>query len=338
MSPRGILLVNTGTPEAPTPEAIRPYLQRFLSDKRIVSLPDIIWKPILHGFVLPQRPQKTAEIYRQVWTPAGSPYSLASRSIERKLKRHAANSATARDDRSGEPPLVRMAHRYAEPLMLDALKLFRDHGVHAVTVLPLYPQQAHATTESVRDELQRALDELDYHPQLHFIENYHDHPLYLQALAKNINAALPPAANPATTRLIFSFHSTPLKDRRAGDPYCEQTENSALQIAAVAGLPRALWQVSYQSRFSDGRKWVGPFLKESLDELLAQGVRNFYVIALGFAVDNIETLHEIGHVTAEYVRQQAATHGIGADEVSFTYIPALNDSDAHLKLLAALVV
>jgi ferrochelatase len=333
----GILLVNTGTPEAPTPEAIRPYLQRFLSDKRIVALPAVIWKPILHAFVLPRRPRKTAAIYRQVWTPEGSPYSLYSRSIERKLKRHTADALAKTAGLATEPPLVRMAHRYAEPSIFTVLELFRDHGVSEVTVLPLYPQQAFATTESVRDELARVLAELDYRPQLNFIANYHDHPSYIQALGAAVAAALPANASPATSRLLFSFHSIPLKDHRTGDLYHSQTQASARQIAASAGLADGLWQVAYQSRFDDGQKWLGPFLHESLAELLAQGVHDFYVIAPGFAVDNIETLHEIEDLAAAFIRKRARAHGLSSEQVSFTYIPALNDCDAQIELLAALV-
>jgi len=344
MSQRGILLVNTGTPEAPTIEAIRPYLERFLSDPRIVDMPQWLWQPIRRGLVLRTRPNRTVSAYQHIWTPEGSPYMLYCSSLERKLKTRLFNQCAAQDA-AMEPPLVRLAHRYAAPSapysMRSALRLLKSHEVTDLTVLPMYPQQAFATTGSVNDELARLLKAMGYQPNIRFINSYHDNRLYIHALAGSIERAFEAAAGEngegAQPHLVLSYHSTPIKDRRAGDPYYAQTQQTSAMIAEALGLEQDAWSIAYQSRFQDNQRWIGPFLPEHLSRLLAQGLRQVAVICPVFAIDNLETLYEVDFTARKDFLAQAGHGRSGAPQPSFTYIPALNDSEAQVELYASLV-
>jgi ferrochelatase len=281
---------------------------------------------------------------------------LYSREIERKLK---AYYYALHKGSSAEPPLLRMAYRYSEPGIQTTLSLFRDHEVSDLTVLPLFPQQAFATTESVRDELENALSALRWQPRVRFINSYYNHECYIEALANTIKLALgqdveedaynvPVAASeqytvpyqqdiPTDTHLFFSFHSTPCRDYANGDPYYDQALATAAAAANAAALPNWSWHLAFQSRFKDAQKWIGPFLDEELLHLLERGARKFFVIAPGFAVDCLETLYEIEVLANEGLRRTAAAAGINPDTIGFTYIPALNASDTHIGLIAELL-
>jgi len=326
--PTGILLVNTGTPDAPTKEAVKPYLARFLSDRRIVNIPPLLWKPVLHAFVLNARPRKTVEIYQRIWTPRGSPYTLWSQSIERKLQERLDADKTV-DAR------VRMAHRYGNPSMAAALEAFMLQGITHVTVLPLYPQRAFATTSSVHDELDRVLAALDYHPTLTFIEDYHNDPAYLDAVARTLLPYVDGKQHSA--HLILSYHSVPKKDLRNGDHYQSQVLATTLGLLALDGLNKMRKTVAYQSRFDDAQRWLGPFLHDELAELLDKGERDFIIISPVFAVDCTETLNDICHNARNHLFNHAQQRGIPAENITFTYVPALNDSDAHIEVLRGLI-
>jgi ferrochelatase len=320
-SPIGILLVNTGTPDAPTKEAVVRYLRRFLMDPRIVSIPPLIWKPILNGIVLRVRPAKTVGIYQRIWTPTGSPYTLHSQALERAVAQEFAA-------RGNDGALARMAHRYGNPSIQAELRNFKQRGIERVVVLPLYPQQAFATTASVHDELDRQLTALDYHPQLTFIEDYHTQPSWIQAVAESVRPHL--TVEGTQPHLLFSFHSEPLKDVRNGDPYKQQVEESVATIAACLGLPEGSFSWAYQSRFDDAQRWLGPFLPQKIFALKGQGVKNLLIVCPGFAVDCTETLYDIAIKLAYELSNEGHS-------LPFTYLPCLNGSPSHARALTDVI-
>jgi ferrochelatase len=314
-------------------------------DRRIVNVPSLIWKPLLNGIVLRMRPAKTVRIYQSIWTPDGSPYALHSQALEQALKQAleqvfehtlAQELATHDSGKQGEQgekdgPIVRMTHRYGNPSMKDGLHDFKQQGVKQIIVLPLYPQQAFATTASARDELNRQLTALDYAPQITFIEDYHTEPLWIEAVANSIRPylATQQSQNPPS-HLLFSFHSIPLKDIRNGDRYQQQVEQSVASIAANLGLKKDSFSWAYQSRFDDTQRWLDPFILRRITELKGQGVERLLIVCPGFAVDCTETLYDI-------TNRLACEVSAANLDIALTYIPCLNESPSHAKALASVV-
>ncbi|MDR0347780.1 MAG: ferrochelatase [Coriobacteriales bacterium] len=317
----GILLVNTGTPDAPTKEAAVRYLRRFLTDRRIVNLPPLIWKPLLNGIVLRVRPEKTVRIYQRIWTPEGSPYTLHSQKIEQALIQEF-------NARGKANLLIRMAHRYGNPSMESELRSLQQQGCKRLIVLPLYPQRAFPTTDSVHDELTRVLPALGYAPDLTFIWSYFEEPMWIEAVANSIRPAL--SANSPKTHLLFSFHSEPLKDVRDGDPYREHVEKSVRAIATALDVPEDSYSIAYQSQFDDAQRWLGPFFHQKIAQLKAQDVEKLLIVCPGFAVDCTETLYDI----EVHQRMEFANDFPGE---CFRYIPCLNEDSAHIKALAQVI-
>jgi ferrochelatase len=346
----GIVLVNTGTPDAPTREAVTRYLRDFLLDRRIVNIPPLIWKPILYGVILKERPKITTGIYRRIWTPEGSPYTLHMQALGDAL-------APALTSKGYGDLLIRVAHRYGNPSMEATLRDLQQQGVSRIVILPLYPQQAFPTTGSVHDELLRQLSHLEYTPEVTFIWDYYQEPAWIQAVAASIRPHL--TASPCEHHLLFSFHSEPLRDSRKGDPYRLQVEESVASIAAELGLSEDEFSIAYQSRFHDTQRWLGPFLPEKLIELKARGVEGIHIVCPGFAVDCTETLYDLEiKLKRDLLRDTSATHcaapeqsadtnsgtdvtdaAAAADSVAdpFTYIPCLNASPAHVDALAQVI-
>jgi ferrochelatase len=321
----GILLVNTGTPDAPTREAVVRYLRCFLTDRRIVNIPPFIWIPLLHGIILRVRPEKTVRIYRRIWTPEGSPYTLHSQALEQELAR-------AFVEKGNADVLVRLAHRYGNPSMETELRDFQQRGFERLVVLPLYPQQALPTTHSVHDELTRLLALMKYEPEISFVWDYYDDPRWIQAVADSIRPHLSTdiTALSSKSHLLFSFHSEPLRDVRSGDPYREQVEGSVRAIADVLGLSAEDYSLVYQSRFDDAQRWLGPFLHHEASKLKSQGVTNLRVVCPGFAVDCTETLYDI----EVQLRLELAGDLPGGH---FDYIPCLNETPAHAHALMSII-
>jgi ferrochelatase len=317
----GILLVNTGTPDAPTREAVVRYLRCFLTDRRIVNIPPFLWKPLLNGIILRVRPEKTVRIYRHIWTPDGSPYTLHSQALERAL------TEACRARGAGEAA-VRVTHRYGNPSMEEGLRGFQQQGCTRLIVLPLYPQQAFPTTHSVHDELTRLLPALGYQPQLSFIWDYFDDPGWTEAVVDSIRPHLP--ADPSRSHLLFSFHSEPLKDKRSGDPYSEQVRQSVRVIGQALGLPEGSYSYAYQSQFDDAQRWLGPFLHHKAAQLKSEGVDDLRVVCPGFAIDCTETLYDI---------EVQLRLDVGGDFPGgrFDYIPCLNASPAHVQALMGII-
>jgi len=305
-----LLLVNLGTPSEPTAGAVRRYLGQFLSDPRVVQLPRVLWKPLLHGLVLPLRSGRVARNYAQVWLPGGSPLAV-----------HTADLAGAVQARL---PGIRVAHamRYGSPAFAEVLARLRAEGAGRVLVLPLYPQYSTTTTASVGDlvEVARA----DGAP-IGMVADYHEDPRWVGAVAGSIRDHR--KAHGEDARLLFSFHGIPERLVTAGDPYAIQCTASAAAIAAAAGLADDAWQMAYQSRFGRER-WLQPYTSEVLRELAASGTRKVDVVCPGFAVDCLETLEEIAIQNAALFRE--------AGGETLRYIPCLNAAPAHADALAGI--
>jgi len=306
-SDAALLLVNLGTPTAPTPRAVRRYLGEFLSDRRVVQLPRWLWWPLLHGVILPLRSARVARKYAQIWLPGGSPLAAYTRELAAAVQ--------------ARLPRLPVAHamRYGEPAMAATLAQLRDAGARRVLVLPLYPQYSTTTTASVADILVR-----DHGLATRMIEDYHLDAGWIAAIAASIRAHW--QANGRGEHLLLSFHGIPQRLVDGGDPYARQCTASAASIASALELVDSDWTLSYQSRF--GREpWLQPATADTLDALAARGVRTVDVACPGFAVDCLETLEEISLQLAEGVQSRGCT---------LRYIPCLNATPAHADALAAL--
>lgn len=320
MTKRGIIIANTGTPAAPTPEAVRSYLMSFLSDQRICPVNPLLWKFILRAFILPKRSPASAKKYQQIWTAQGSPLSFYMASLAHKLQ----EAWQAR----GEDAPVRCSMSYGAPTFGDALAELQHAGCDELVVMPLYPQSAHSTTLVVRDKLDQTLAELDWHPQIRFIDRYSDRSDYLDAIARSILAA---GFVVGEDRLLFAFHSIPMKDIDAGDDYDQLVAESVKGIIDRLGLDEEMWAVGFQCRF-DSRVWLGPSTEVALEALSSQKGRLF-VVAPNFSIDCLETLYDIEIELKE--RFLTENPDVSADD--FIYVPCLNDSDAQVALISSIV-
>jgi len=317
-APTGVLLANLGTPDAPTAPAVRRFLAQFLSDRRVVDLPRLLWLPILHGVILNIRPQRSARAYREIWTEAGSPLLVNTLALARKLEPCLAGL-------QGAPAVVAAGMTYGNPSIASALESLRARGVARIAVLPLYPQYSASTTESVFDRVEASLAATGWQPDIIRIRDYHDDDGHLAAVAGSLAAER--AAIAADAHLLFSFHGLPQRYVDAGDPYAAQCETTARLVAERLALPAGSWSLSYQSRVGRER-WLMPYTEERLRELAAAGTRRLVVCCPGFAVDCLETLEEIA------MRGRATFLEAGGE--SFAYVPALNDGAAQVESLARL--
>jgi ferrochelatase len=313
-----VLLVNLGTPDAPTPAAVRRYLAEFLSDPRVIEAPRWIWLPVLRGVILPLRSRRSARAYGEIWTSAGSPLRVHSEALASKL-------ATA-VQAAGLPVEVRLAMRYGEPSIPAVLRRLRAEGLRRLLVLPLYPQYSATTTATAVDAVTAELASWRRQPELRTIADYHREPAWLDAIAASIRRAR--EARGAGQHLLLSFHGIPQRYAAAGDPYPDQCAVSAREIAARLGLGPEQWSLAYQSRV--GREaWLRPYTDEVLRELPGRGVTRVDVACPGFATDCLETLEEIALQNAERFRAAGGSR--------LEYLPALNAEDAHVAALLALV-
>lgn len=320
MKRTGLLLANLGTPDAPTPEAVRRYLRQFLSDRRVVDLPPLLWQPILHGLVLPLRPRRSARNYQHIWTEEGSPLlAISRRQADRLQARLAADERTA-------GVLVALGMRYGEPSIPSAIQLLRAAGVDRILILPLYPQYSSATNASTFDAVAASLRRAPYVPELCLLGDYHDQPWYIEALAASVREAW--QTQPPSERLLMSFHGMPEKTRAAGDPYHARCLTTARLLARALELPGERWQMSFQSRFG-AAEWLRPYTDQTLREWAKSGIGSVDVICPGFSADCLETLEEIAITNRELF--------LGAGGKEYRYIPALNDREDHVEGLAGMV-
>ena len=312
--PTTVLTVNLGTPDTPTAPAVRRYLAEFLGDKRVVSIPSLIWKPLLHGVILPLRSRKSAEKYAQVWLPEGSPLAV-----------YTARLAAAMDTRlSPDGITVRHAMRYGKPSLLRELDAAVAAGARRIVVLPLYPQYSTTTTASVFDVVDD-WQQRNQQVEIVRIDNYATHPAWVEAVAESIRAQW--QQHGRNEKLVFSFHGIPQRVADNGDPYPQQCEASARAIVTALGLGDGEWAMGYQSRFGK-EKWLMPYAEPMLWEMAEGGVRSFDLACPGFATDCLETLEEVAMGFTETLHERGA---------SMRYLPCLNDSPAHAAALAAVV-
>jgi len=311
----GLLLINLGTPDAPTAAAIRRYLRQFLSDRRVVEFPRALWLAILYLFILPFRPRRLVHAYEKVWTAQGSPLLAISREQQQAL------SATF-----GADIVVGLAMSYGEPSIEHALAELETAGVRRVLVLPMYPQYSGTTTAAAFDALFASLGRRRWMPEIRTINSYHDDAGHIEALATSIEAWW--QAHGRGEHLLISFHSIPRRYLEAGDPYFCQCQKTARLLAARLGLEAGAWSVSFQSRL--GRQpWLMPYSDIVIPQLAtARGIRRLEVVCPGFSADCLETLEEVA------IRYAADFVAAGGE--TLRYIPALNAQPVHITALAEL--
>jgi ferrochelatase len=313
MSKVGILLVNLGTPNAPEPGAVRRYLRQFLSDPRVVEIPQLVWQPILRGAILTTRPRRSARAYRQVWMEEGSPLAVI-----------AARQAAALKGAFGPDVPVDHAMRYGRPAIGEKIDALREAGCERILIAPLYPQYCAATTATALDEAFAHLRRMRWQPAIRTLPPYYDDPVYITALKKNLQAALS-GLDFEPQALLASFHSMPERTRELGDPYHRHCLRTAALLSEA--LEREL-TVAFQSRFGRA-KWLEPATVRTLAELPARGITRLAIFAPGFAADCLETLEELA------IRGRETFLAAGGSD--FAYLPCLNDGDYGILMLRALL-
>ena len=308
-----MLLINLGTPNAPEPGAVKLYLREFLSDPRVVEIPQLVWQPILRGIILNTRPRKSAHAYRQVWTEEGSPLAAIT-----------ARQARALAGAFGEGVIVDHAMRYGRPAIRERIDALKGQGCERILIAPLYPQYCAATTATANDEAFAHLRRMRWQPAVRTLPPYHDDPLYIDALAARVRAELA-ALDFEPQALLASFHGMPQRTLELGDPYhCHCRKTTRLLSEA---LGRELL-VAFQSRFGRA-KWLEPATDKVLAALPAEGVSRVAVVAPGFSADCLETLEELA------MRGREAF--LAAGGTNFAYLPCLNDSEEGIEMLRSMI-
>ncbi|MGR3971216.1 ferrochelatase [Shewanella sp. 1180_01] len=315
----GVLLVNLGTPDEPSPKAVKRFLRQFLSDPRVVDLSPWIWQPLLNGIILNTRPAKVAKLYQSVWTPEGSPLMVISARQAQKLAVDV--SATF-----NQTIPVELGMSYGNPSIDAGFERLKDQGAERIIVLPLYPQYSCSTVASVFDAVANYLKTVRDIPQVRFNKDYFDHDAYIAALAHSVTRHW--KTHGQADKLLLSFHGIPLRYVKEGDPYREQCFVTAKLLAQKLELSESQWQVCFQSRF--GREeWLTPYADQLLAELPAQGIKSVDVICPAFATDCLETLEEISIGAKETF--------LDAGGSDYRFIPCLNDDELHIELLRQLI-
>jgi len=316
----GVLMVNLGTPEAPTKTALKTYLRTFLSDPRVVEFkgPRWLWLFILNAFILNVRPKKSAQAYASIWDELGE--NTGSPLMHISQRQHQALKQALNDDY-----IIELAMRYGEPSIKSGLDNLQKQGAQSIIVLPLYPQYSASTSASIFDAVSAAYQQRRWLPDIRYISHYHDHDLYIEALAQSVLAH---QKEHGKQFLLMSFHGIPQRYLHNGDPYHCECHKTGRLLAERLDLQADEYQVSFQSIF--GREpWLQPYTDATLKALPDKGVKAVQVICPGFAADCLETLEEIDVENRDYF--------IDAGGETFSYIPALNDSQDHIQLLSGLV-
>jgi ferrochelatase len=312
-----IIYCNLGTPQAPTAPALRRYLAEFLSDPRVVEIPRFLWLMILHGIILRVRPAKSAHKYASIWTTEGSPLKVwtekQSLALQQLFDPHKV--------------VVRYAMRYGSPAVPQVLDELKAQGVTRVLVLPAYPQYSGTTTASVFDAVYAWGMRTRNLPELRFINHYHDHPGYIEALAEKIRAHW--AQHGRAEQLVMSFHGVPERTLQLGDPYHCECHKTARLLAQSLGLSKDEYKVCFQSRFGKA-KWLEPYTEPTVRELARQGCRSVQIVCPGFVSDCLETLEEIA------LEVKAAFFEEGGEQ--FHYIECINDSPVWIQAMHSLTM
>jgi ferrochelatase len=314
-----VLLCNLGTPDAPTPAAVRRYLAEFLSDRRVVEIPRLLWLMILHGVILRTRPAKSARKYASIWTPEGSPLKVWTEKQTKLLRGYLGQR--------GHTVTVHYAMRYGSPSIATVMDQLKAQGVTRVLVLPLYPQYSGTTTASVTDAVCAWAQQVRTLPELRFVNRYHDDPGYIGALGKRVEDHWMSHGRP--DKLLLSFHGVPRRTLTLGDPYHCECLKTARLLGEWLGLGKDDMLVTFQSRLGRA-EWLQPYTEPTLVALARQGVKRVDVLCPGFTSDCLETLEEIDQ------EGRAAFLQAGGEE--FNYLPCLNDQHEWIAALAALAI
>ena len=309
----GILLANLGTPDAPTPDAVKRYLRQFLSDKRVVDTPRLLWWPLLRGVILPLRAPRVAKLYQSVWMEEGSPLMVYSRRQQQALAARLPDTPVA------------LGMSYGSPALESAVDELLAQDVDHIVVLPLYPQYSCSTVAAVWDELARILAKKRAIPGISFIRDYADDASYIDALAASVRASFAVHGEPDV--LMLSYHGIPQRFAHEGDDYPQRCRDTTRELVSALGLSPDRAMMTFQSRF--GREpWLTPYTDETLKMLGEKGVKHIQVICPGFAADCLETLEEIAVQNREVFLE--------AGGQKYEYIPALNANRAHIEMMVNL--
>ena len=309
----GILLANLGTPDAPTPGAVKRYLRQFLSDKRVVDTSRLLWWPLLRGVILPIRSPRVAKLYQSVWMEEGSPLMVYSRRQQQALAARLPDTPVA------------LGMSYGSPSLASAVDDLLAQGVEHIVVLPLYPQYSCSTVAAVWDELARILAKKRAIPGISFIRDYAEHPDYIHALAASVRASFAVQGEPDL--LLLSYHGIPQRYANQGDDYPQRCRDTTRELVSALGLPPERVMMTFQSRF--GREpWLTPYTDETLKMLGEKGTKHIQVLCPGFAADCLETLEEIAVQNREIFLE--------AGGKQYEYIPALNADAAHIEMMVNL--
>ncbi|TPG40370.1 ferrochelatase [Sphingomonas koreensis] len=305
----GVLLTNLGTPDGPDVASVKRYLREFLSDRRLIEIPWLIWQPILRGLILNTRPKKSAHAYSQVWREDGSPLAVFTR-----------KQAEALAEAFGPDVIVDWAMRYGTPAIADRIAALKDAGCDRILLAPLYPQYCAATTATANDRAFAALTAMRWQPAVRTLPAYHDDPGYIGALKDSIEAALA-TLDFEPEAIVTSFHGMPQRTLELGDPYHCHCQKTARLLGEALGREVV---ISFQSRFGRA-KWLEPATDDTLEALPGRGVKRIAILAPGFSADCLETLEELAIRGRESFVEAGGTH--------FAYIPCLNDSPGGTAML-----
>ncbi len=314
----GILLINLGTPDAPTAQALHPYLKEFLSNPRVIEVPRLIWWPILYGFILPFRPSKSAEKYAKIWMPEGSPLKVHTERQTNLLR-------IELQKRLQFPPIVEYAMNIGKPSIASVMEKMQAQGCERILVIPLFPQYAASSTAAAMDNVFAVLQRMRNQPAIRTIKQYHDQPGYIAALAQNVRDYWNSHGRP--DKLIISFHGTPRANLDKGDPYHCFCQKTGRLLAEALALNADQYSVCFQSRFGKA-KWLTPYTATTLMQLGKAGTPRVDVICPGFVSDCLETLEEIAMEGRDIFIQA------GGKELH--YIPCLNERNDWIQFLAEL--
>lgn len=320
----GVLLVNLGTPDGPDPDSVRRYLKQFLSDRRVIEIPPIVWQLILRGIILNTRPKKSAKAYAKIWTERGSPLAdITSRQAEAMAK--------VMEPRFGENIVIDYAMRYGNPSIEQRITELTGKGCDRILIAPMYPQYCAATTATVFDEVARVLGAMRWQPAMRFVPPYHDHPDYLRALADDLTRQVE-ALSFTPEVMLMSFHGMPLQTLHKGDPYyCHCSKTARLlreQLAARPEFAGVRFETTFQSRFGPAR-WLEPSTDTTLIAEGQKGTKRLIVAAPGFAADCVETLEELA--------LEGRREFIEAGGEDYAVLTCLNTSDAGLTMIEAML-
>jgi ferrochelatase len=317
-APLGVVLVNLGTPDAPTPVAVRRYLRQFLSDRRVIEIPPILWQLILNLFILPFRPKRVAKLYASIWQGDSPMRAILQQQV-----------SLLQQQLEGYLPTeikVRAAMTYGNPSVDSVLSQLKAEGVEHIVVLPLFPQFSATSSAPVYDAVQRWTAVQRNLVNLSIIKDYFAHPSYIAAMAQSIKDFR--AVHGSAQKLLMSFHGIPQPYADKGDPYPKRCRCTAAQIAQALGLKEDEWAISFQSRFGK-QEWVKPYTDKLLEQWAQAGVESVQIVSPAFSADCLETLEELAEENKHTFLAAGGKH--------YAYIPALNSRPDHIKLMADLV-